>query len=185
MEALPPPLFYVVAPRKFAILFLATLGMYPLYWFYKNWDRYKDRIPAASRPGTHVAPAVRAAFSPFFVHALLRRVKDHGGGHAACRSWASGWHATWIVVLLLAGESADLFVDATAGPPFGELASLVVLVLQLFAFLKAQRMINLACGDPAGAGNARLSRANKVWIALGGMAWIATLLQTFAASMGE
>jgi hypothetical protein len=171
---LKPP-FYVVSTRKFALLFLATLGLYPVYWFYKNWDRYKDRVPAASQPGTNVAPVVRALFSIFFVHALLRKVQAWDGGDPVRRAWSSGWHATWIVVLLLAGECIDTLVDGTAGPPFGDLASFAILVLLLFAFLKAQRMINLACGDPEGAGNARLTRANRVWIVLGGIGWVVTI----------
>lgn len=36
------PMFYVVSKRKFTILFLSTIGLYYLYWFYKNWDRYQD-----------------------------------------------------------------------------------------------------------------------------------------------
>jgi len=30
--------FYVVAPIKFFILFIVTLGLYQLYWHYKNWS---------------------------------------------------------------------------------------------------------------------------------------------------
>lgn len=165
-------MFYVVATRKFAILFLATAGLYPLYWFYKNWDRYKDRVPDASRAGTRVSPVVRAVFSIFFVHALFARIKAHGNAHAACRDWASGWHASWLVLLLLVGECIDTLVDALVAPFYGELASFVVLALTLFAFLKAQRMINLACGDPAGATNSRLSRANLAWVVLGAIGWL-------------
>jgi hypothetical protein len=170
-----PPLFYVVSTRKFAILFLATVGLYPIYWFYKNWDRYKDRVPEASRFGTTVSPVVRAAFSVFFVHTLFRRIREHGIAHAACRDWASRLHATWLVVLLLAGECVDTIVDALLGRPYGDLASFIVLALTLFAFLKAQRMINLACGDPSGVGNARLSRANVAWVVAGALGWLWTI----------
>ena len=31
------PLFYVVSPKKFWVLFIATMGAYEPYWFYKNW----------------------------------------------------------------------------------------------------------------------------------------------------
>lgn len=50
------PMFYVVSTRKFAILFLATLGLYWIYWFYKNWDRYKDKWPYASEVGSTIWP---------------------------------------------------------------------------------------------------------------------------------
>jgi hypothetical protein len=169
-------MFYVVSTRKLAILFLATAGLYPIYWFYKNWDRYKDRVPGASRFGTRVSPPVRAAFSVFFVHALFRTVKQHGSAHAACRAWSAGLHATWLVLLLLAGECVDTLVDPALGRPYGNLAALLVMVVTLFAFLKAQRMINLACGDPAGAANARLSRANLAWIAIGAVVWAWTFM---------
>lgn len=184
-EAPLPPMFYVVAPRKFTILFVSTLGLYAVYWFYKNWDRYKDRVPAASRFGTTVSPVVRALFSGFFIHTLFNRIRAHGRAHLVCRNWRCTRHAWWLAFLLLSGECLDSIINALVGAPYGDLAGVGVLVLTLTSFLKAQRMINLACDDPAGAGNAQLSRANKVWIGLGVVAWIVTAIQAVMPLMAQ
>lgn len=33
--------FYVVSQRKFLTLFILTLGIYQLFWAYKNWQQFK------------------------------------------------------------------------------------------------------------------------------------------------
>jgi len=30
---------YVVAKKKMAVLFMLTLGLYVIYWFYEHWNR--------------------------------------------------------------------------------------------------------------------------------------------------
>ena len=36
--------FYVVGKIKFLVLFFSTFGLYSLYWFYRNWKLYKEKI---------------------------------------------------------------------------------------------------------------------------------------------
>lgn len=48
------PKFYIVSHRKFTVLFLATMSMYCVYWFYKNWDRYKEHSPFATTQATAI-----------------------------------------------------------------------------------------------------------------------------------
>jgi hypothetical protein len=166
------PMFYVVSKRKFAILFLATFTAYSFYWFYKNWDRYKRKHPAASRFGSTISPAPRAAFSMFFTHALFRRIKAHSRGQSALARWRSSLHATILVALMLLPNVADAFIAGPAGD-YASFASVFVLVLP---FLKAQEMINLSCGDPDGTGNDRLSKANWAWVIAGGVLWVVMLV---------
>ena len=33
--------FFPTSQRKLVVLFIATFGAYPVYWFYKNWALYK------------------------------------------------------------------------------------------------------------------------------------------------
>jgi len=162
------PMFYVVSTRKFAILFLSTFTAYALYWFYRNWDCYKRRHPEASRFGSTVSPAPRAAFSMFFTHALFRKIKAHGAGQPAISRWHSGLHATILVALMLLSNVIDYFIPAPVGD-YVSFASVIVLALP---FLKAQRMINLSCGDPEGRSNDRLSTANWAWVIAGGVGWV-------------
>jgi hypothetical protein len=165
------PMFYVVSKRKFAILFLSTFTAYAFYWFYKNWDCYKRRHPDASRFGSTVSPAVRAAFSMFFTHTLFRKIKACGIGQPALARWRSGVHATILVALMLLSN----FVDSFIARPVGDYVSFASVFVLVLPFLKAQEMINLSCGDPQGIRNDRLSKASWAWVLAGGVLWVLTL----------
>jgi hypothetical protein len=62
--------FYCVSPMKFSILSLATLGLYELFWFYKNWVLIK------ARTGGSIRPFWRACFAPIFCHPLAVAVES-------------------------------------------------------------------------------------------------------------
>src|SRR5687767_2451938 len=57
---------YVVAPTKFMLLAFSTMGMYSLYWFYKNWSLRRRAY------GLTIWPVARAIFAVFFAHRLFR-----------------------------------------------------------------------------------------------------------------
>ena len=166
------PAFYVVSRRKLAILFLSTFTGYAFYWFYKNWSCYKGKHPEASRFGSTVSPAPRAAFSMFFTHALFRKVKAHGRAQPAVASWRSDLHATSLIALMLLAN----FVDVLIQGPAGDVASFASIFVLVLPFLKAQRMINLSCGDPEGKGNDRLTKANWAWMILGALLWVLVII---------
>ena len=62
--------FFPVPTHKFVVLSICTLGIYELYWAYKNWQR----IRLAS--GETLDPFWRAFFAPFWGFSLFRRVRD-------------------------------------------------------------------------------------------------------------
>jgi hypothetical protein len=64
-----PPRWFLVGGTKLAVMMVVTLGLYQLYWFYKQWDRVRDA-------GDHVAPAPRSLFAIIFCHSLFRRIID-------------------------------------------------------------------------------------------------------------
>lgn len=174
------PLFYVVSPRKFTILFLTTLGGYQLYWFYKNWRCFKNRMLGTSEYGATIWPVPRALFSIFFIHALFREVKQHASGNAVVAAWRQSGHATVLVILILASNVLSRLGNHFDDNFWINAASLIVLIPMLFTMRGAQDMINAACDDPAGAANAELTGANYVWIILGVIFWLAVLLGLFA-----
>jgi hypothetical protein len=167
------PAFYVVSKRKLAILFLSTFTAYAFYWFYQNWRRYKGKHPEASRFGSTISPAPRAAFSLFFTHALFRKIKAYGQAQPAVARWRCQLHATILVALMLLANFIDVLIKGAAGDA-ASFASIFVLVLP---FLKAQEMINIGCGDPAGQSNDRLTKANWAWITAGAIGWVLALME--------
>jgi hypothetical protein len=169
------PAFYVVSKRKLVILYLSTFTLYALYWFYKNWDRYKGKHPEASRFGTTVWPVPRAAFSVFFTHALFRKIKEYGRRLPE----VAGWHSGWMATITVAWMAVSGFIDLPIGGKAGDIVSIACIFPLLIPLLQAQHMINLGCGDPTGQGNARLTWANRVWIALGALVWVFILIGLF------
>jgi hypothetical protein len=66
------PEFFSVSPFKFGVMATCTLGLYELYWFYKNWKLVKVR------EGSKIIPLLRGAFSFIFCFALISKIRDRG-----------------------------------------------------------------------------------------------------------
>jgi hypothetical protein len=69
MLGMKDPRWFMVGGVKLVVMLFATLGLYQIYWFYKQWDRVRDA-------GDNVAPAPRSIFSILFCYSLFRRVID-------------------------------------------------------------------------------------------------------------
>ena len=174
------PEFYVVSAQKFVVLFLGTAGLYMTYWFYKQWEYYKQ---------THQGkewPLMRALFSVFFVHSLFRiltqRYQQKSGRQSSALNTAS------ILFILVAGIS---FISSNV-PETAEISPYLVLVnlftTPLFCWFcyQAQWFANYICEDIEGESNNTFSGANYMWIALGISMWAAyivyILVPLFSAS---
>lgn len=167
------PAFYIVSRKKLATLFLATFGMYAMYWFYKNWSNYKKHgLVTGGDEVRSIWPAPRGFFSVFFTHSLFRKVKRHGRDNPTIAAWNDRWHAWRVAGYTLGSETLNRM--SAKSPEFGyiDIASFVILVPWLVQILRAQDMINLACGDTAGESNRRFTKANALWIGLGVLLWI-------------
>ena len=62
--------YFSVSPTKLKWLYLATFGLYGIYWFYKNWKLQQPYIDGK------IMPVMRGIFSIFFAHALTKRIKQ-------------------------------------------------------------------------------------------------------------
>ncbi|WLI89631.1 hypothetical protein Q4S45_00415 [Massilia sp. R2A-15] len=161
--------FYIVAKRKFTILFLATMGLYSIYWMYKQWSCYKVSSPPDAKE-RKFWPVARAIFGIFFFHSLFRRVRAHAGG--SLDEWENGAHATFMVILILIASVLDKLARKSIGSPVTDYLSMAMIFPLWFFYFKAQCLINESCGDPEGTRNSRLTGANYAWIALGVVLWI-------------
>lgn len=159
-------MFYVVSRRKFLLLFLATMGMYAIYWTYRNWRAYK----AAS--GENLWPGVRGVFLVFFTHSLFRHVDEALQRRGLDIQWSPGGDATLIVVITILSNFLDRLGSRMPDTPLLDIVSLLILVPLAWLYMRAQRAINAACGDPEGSGNANYSVANWIFLVVGGIFWI-------------
>src|SRR5690606_2346000 len=62
--------YYPVSPPKFIAMFLLTLGIYGVYWFYKNWRYVKLRDQSS------IMPVARGIFSLFWYYPLYEDLRE-------------------------------------------------------------------------------------------------------------
>lgn len=88
--------FFPVSVAKLLVLSICTLGLYEVYWFYKNWQRIK------AREGSDISPVPRALFSVFYCYPCFARIRDFEAPTLAKSALAAGPLATaWIITTLL------------------------------------------------------------------------------------
>jgi hypothetical protein len=102
----PDVAYHHVAPLKFAILSVATLGLYEMFWFYKNWQYVRQRD--ASR----IRPFWRAVFSPLWCFSLARDLANHDARWTTARA---GMVAAAYAFLVLASRLSDPWWLLTLG----------------------------------------------------------------------
>jgi hypothetical protein len=159
---------YVVAPWKFNLLFWATMGIYGLYWNFKNWQYQKNHR------GKNVQPVWRALFSVFFFGPLLKTINQENKGKA--KPLPVFALATLYILANLISTVCDR--AAARMDSFGilDLVSLALIPVTWAVMFKAQKTINFSQDDTQGRRNNRLTLANGIWIMLGMVLWGLILL---------
>lgn len=161
--------FYVVSKTKFWTLYLSTLGIYGLYWYYRNWKLHKQTH------GLSVWPVARAFFQIFFIHSLFRAMDDGVRRSGLSYAWNSGSVATLLVITTIISNAADRLSAKDIGEPWSGLISMGTLFVMATLLSVAQGAANAACKDPQGASNKEFSGANIAWIVFGVLFWAAAL----------
>src|SRR5687768_13100689 len=101
---------YVVSVSKLVILFMATFGIYGVYWFYKHWDQQRHAY------GLKIWPIARGIFAIFFTHSLFKAIHLSARQNGISPSWDPGTQATIYVVLAVVSrllERADSLPGGT------------------------------------------------------------------------
>ena len=62
--------FFAVSVPKLVVLSICTLGLYEVFWFYKNWCLVRER------ERSRILPSARAFFAFFFCYGMFKRVRD-------------------------------------------------------------------------------------------------------------
>lgn len=167
--------FYLVSKKKLTILFVATLGLYGIYWFYVNWRNQRDYNEAK------VIPFLRAIFYIFFTHSLFEiiekaaKLKDH------TYRWASQSQATAYILLAIVSNAADRISTKEVGSPYSDFVSVLILPFMLIILRNAQDAINLSQDDPEGLTNSKMTAYNYIWIVLGALLWSLVFLGLIVA----
>ena len=163
---------YVVAPRKFLLLMVGTLGVYSVYWFYRNWSQLRGKRGSYQ-------PVLRAIFAIFFTHALFREIE----AILARKQIVHRWSPRQLASIFVAASVMDRIVTRMDGL-FFSLVSLALLVPTTLSLLQAQKAINAAEEDPSGSANSALTIGNIVWLIVGLGLWTLVGVGLYAELMG-
>ncbi len=165
----PDTEYFSVSLSKFAIMYIVTLGIYTIYWFYRHW---KLQQPHMEQP---IWPIPRAIFAIFFTHSLARRVENSMQNKKLDDSNNLNMMATLFVLLSIAGG----ILNASSSPESPAYMGLLILAAFLFSvypLIEIQEKINLLKGDPLGKLNAKYSAANITAIIVGSFFWFLFIL---------
>ena len=169
-------MFYIVSPKKFLILFLATFGMYTVYWFFKHWSQYKKST------NDDLWPVMRGLFSIFFTHSLfsLFEMKYEQKTGEAPRS--INHLATIYVVFSVGCQVLGKFSDNGYGNPMTFYLSLLVLPVTCWVLYNAQSLANYSGEDVKGATNNELTGLNYIWLIIGFIFWCLALIGLYTTA---
>ena len=162
-------MFYIVSPKKFLLMFIGTVGMYQLYWFYENWSRYKANNQLT------LWPAPRALFSIFFTHSLFRLVNQQLTLKEDDSKWKHSSSATLVVALTLI-TNMDSIIDKAFGELISYAVILIIVPVTAWVLYGVQVKINQSCGSTNGEENSTITGANIFWLILGGLLWMLMIM---------
>lgn len=164
--------FYVVGNKKAWILFISTVGMYQIYWFYKHWRNIKDT------EGSTIWPVPRAIFSYFFCHSLFRKIKEaHSMKASFISDWAPNTAATIYIIFTLFSSGTDRAAEKLSPSSGGILLILgiVASLIAIMAMMSAQKHVNDIAANSNIDLNENLTPANYIWIVIGILLWALVL----------
>ena len=104
LESTPPPqaVFFAVSLLKLVVLSTCTLGVYQIYWFWRNWNR----IRVSGAPG--ITPSLRAFFLLFYCYPCFLRIKRAGKSRGIVPAPPIGILAICFLLTTLSGNLPGL-----------------------------------------------------------------------------
>ncbi|MFC1552334.1 hypothetical protein ACFL6P_07175 [Candidatus Latescibacterota bacterium] len=95
------PYFFTTSTLKLTLMSICTLGIYELYWFYKNWALIKERT------GQGIMPFWRAAFAPLWAYSCFEHIKTSAGENNIQESLSIGPLAVVYIILIASVQLPD------------------------------------------------------------------------------
>jgi hypothetical protein len=124
--------FLYVPVARFVAMSLLTLGLYEVYWIYRNW-RYLNE-----RDNLNIQPFWRAWFGIFYIKSLLEAIKnDQLANRLASANFSPDGLATgWIAFVLLGG------IASRASSPALNFLGIVLTAPSFLFLLPVQQYVN-------------------------------------------
>ena len=156
-------LFFPVSGLKLALMSLGTLGLYEIYWSYKNWKCVQEHL------GEKVNAPIRALFYPLTSYSLFKRIRERAGQSQLGEGLPAGPLALAVFLLGAMSRLPDPWYIAS--------------LLAFLPMLPVQSTVNELNRKltPQADNNASFSAWNIAGLALGGILLSLALLGTFMA----
>ncbi len=153
--------FFAVSLLKILVLSICTLGLYELYWFYRNWQLIKER------ESVDISPFWRAFWAFFYCHQCFSRVREYGAANGIRPGVSVGvLSAGWIITTL----------TGTLPDPYWLIASLSIgFLLPVQAYANRVNKVAAPQHDP----NARFTPWNWVCVVVGGSLFVLAVVGLF------
>ena len=148
------PGYFAVSTTKFIVMSVCTLGLYEVFWFYKNWQRVKEKT------GAQMMPFWRAVFAPLWAYVLFDHLRDQ------LKEW-------YIASTLVAGAWALLYLAFQVLSQFEAPVGLLA-ILSFSALLPANAAMSRinAVQQPPVELNDKIQGWNWLAVALGGVFYL-------------
>lgn len=170
--------FYVVGEKKAVVLFVGTLGLYTVYWFYQHWAQYKQKH------GESLWAPMRAIFFIFFTYNLFLEFERAAREKVKDFTFHPGVLALALIITTVVERVASRYSPEDEFIPLIDLLGFIFMPLQAWVIFKAQIAANLACDAVGGEGNTHYTAANIIWLILGGLLWAIVLAGFWALYAG-
>lgn len=125
--------YFSISPKRLALFSILTLGIYEIYWFFKNWEAVKKA------ENLKISPLGRAIFAVFYCNSLFKKVLESAKSHNYQNSYSPGWLATAYILLLVVGNGLSRVESSDVG---FNLIWLIVAISTFIPLLSVQKAIN-------------------------------------------
>jgi len=158
-------IFFPCSLLKLGVMSFCTLGLYHIYWFYKNWQDVRWRTRE------DITPVARSIFSIFFCYGLFKRIREYQETISDKRL-AAGPLATLFIFMNIASRLPGLL-------PLASLFSFIPLLVVQHAVNEINR-VAVPDHDP----NSKFTGWNWAFVALAVVGWTLVIIGVNSDSYG-
>ncbi len=177
---------HALAPWRFVVLALATLGLYEYVWLYRNWTYLRDNVDPKSHPFLKTV----GMLVPFLNIVLLNRQASEIQSETHADYYAGWITVGWFVMngLINADNRLSSLYISALGHPVGPLVSIAASTLltlgSAFVLLPIQRALNgwWLVIQPDLPPRTRFTGGQALLLLAGALLWAFVLLVTFTAN---
>lgn len=163
-------------PTHLAALSILTLGLYELYWFWRNWRDLRDELGVDVQPGWRTLGLLIPVVNVVLVYDQLRMLREQSDARGVPAEYSPGLVTATFFAIALAGN----LTTAVAGSmtTFWPLSLLNVVPL-----LQVQAALNRlwAHAQPGAIMRTQLGRHEIIAMIAGTILTVAALLETFGS----